>query len=76
MTDQIPEKQRTVAGVRFHRVGKLYHFDYSEYPNLQVGDYVIVETMRGRQMGEVVNFVVADGDPRDYKQITAGGYAA
>jgi len=70
MTDQAPEKQRTAAGVRFHRVGKLYHFDYSEHPDLQVGDYVIVETMRGRQMGEVVNFVIAEGDPQDYKAIT------
>jgi cell fate regulator YaaT (PSP1 superfamily) len=68
MTDQSLEK--TVAGVRFHRVGKLYHFNYSEYPSLQAGDYVIVETTRGRQMGEVVNFVLAEGDPRDYKPIT------
>jgi cell fate regulator YaaT (PSP1 superfamily) len=68
MTDQSLEK--TVAGVRFHRVGKLYHFDYSEHPSLQAGDYVIVETTRGRQMGEVVNFVVAEGDAREYKPIT------
>ncbi len=53
------EKQqlRTVAGVRFTKVGKLYHFDYSEFPDLQAGDYVIVETARGRQMGQVMGFV-------------------
>ena len=62
MTDQPIEKLHTVAGVRFQRVGKLYHFDYAEYPNLQVGDYVVVETTRGRQMGEVVNFNAIDSN--------------
>ena len=69
MTDQIVENQRTVVGVRFHRVGKLYHFDYADYPDLQVGDYVIVETTRGRQMGEVVNFNVVEDELREYKPI-------
>ncbi len=69
MTDVIIEQQQMVAGVRFHRVGKLYHFDYSELSNLLVGDFVIVETARGRQMGEVVAFAAADKDLRDYKPI-------
>ncbi len=69
MTDQPLEKQRTVVGVRFQRVGKLYHFDYGEYPDLQPGDYVVVETTRGRQMGEVVNFNAVEGDEREYKPI-------
>ena len=69
MTDQPVATQKTVAGVRFHRVGKLYHFDYSEYPDLQIGDYVIVETARGRQMGEVMSFNAIDEDIRDYKPI-------
>ena len=69
MTEQVVEQQRTVAGVRFQRVGKLYHFDFSEYPELQVGDYVIVETTRGRQMGEVVNFNAVEDDNRDHKPI-------
>ena len=63
------EKQRTVAGVRFQRVGKLYHFEYDDYPQLQKGDHVIVETTRGRQMGEVVNFYAVDEENRDYKPI-------
>lgn len=46
-----------VAGVRFTKVGKLYHFDYSNYPDIQAGDFVIVETTRGRQMGQVMGFV-------------------
>ncbi len=69
MTDQIVENQRTVVGVRFHRVGKLYHFDYTDYPTLLVGDYVIVETTRGRQMGEVVNFNAVEDASREYKPI-------
>lgn len=63
------EQQRTVAGVRFQRVGKLYHFEYGDYPQLQKGDHVIVETTRGRQMGEVVNFYAVDEENRDYKPI-------
>lgn len=46
-----------VAGVRFHRIGKLYHFDASAYPELQAGDFVIVETARGRQIGQIMGFV-------------------
>ncbi len=70
MTDQPVVNEQTVAGVRFHRVGKLYHFDYSEYPDLQVGDYVIVETSRGRQMGEVTNFAHIEAEEaHEYKSI-------
>ncbi len=71
MTDiaSAPESQRMVAGIRFHRVGKLYHFDYSSFPQLQMNDHVIVETARGRQMGEVVAFAPADADAREYKSI-------
>ncbi len=46
-----------VVGVRFGRVGKVYHFDASAYPELKPGSYVIVETARGRQLGQVVHFV-------------------
>lgn len=71
MTDManVPERQRMVAGVRFHKVGKLYHFDYGEYPELQLNDYVIVETTRGRQMGQVLAFASAEDEARDYKPI-------
>jgi len=65
----VPEQQRRVAGIRFHRVGKLYHFDFDEFPQLQMDDYVIVETARGRQMGQVVAFAPAEADARDYKSI-------
>lgn len=69
MVDISIEQQRTVAGVRFQKVGKLYHFDYSAYPTLVSGDFVIVETARGRQMGQIVSFTIAEEALRDYKPI-------
>lgn len=63
------ERQRTVAGVRFTKVGKLYHFDYDSYPELQAGDFVIVETVRGRQMGQVMGFTLVEEGEREYKPI-------
>jgi cell fate regulator YaaT (PSP1 superfamily) len=69
MTDLPIEQQRTIAGVRFNKVGKLYHFDYSNYPELRVGDYVIVETARGRQMGQIASFLSIDENIRELRQI-------
>lgn len=69
MTDMEIARQQTVAGVRFTKVGKLYHFDYSEFSDLQAGDYVIVETARGRQMGQVMGFTTPDEENRTYKPI-------
>jgi cell fate regulator YaaT (PSP1 superfamily) len=43
-----------VVGVRFQSLGKVYHFDSTSVPDLQVGDYVIVTTSRGREMGQVI----------------------
>ncbi len=61
-----------VAAVRFHKIGKLYHFDASEYPELAPADYVVVETSRGRQLGQVIAFVApADSDAPDIKPIKA-----
>jgi cell fate regulator YaaT (PSP1 superfamily) len=63
------QQQEKVAGVRFNKVGKLYHFAYEGFPNLQVGDYVIVETARGRRMGQVMAFASMPVGERDYKPI-------
>ena len=52
VTSTIPAR---LAGVRFQYVGKVYHFDASSHPDLRIGDYVIVETSRGRQMGQVAS---------------------
>jgi len=64
------ERQRMVAGIRFSEVGKLYHFDYSAYPDLKPGEFVIVETTRGFNMGQVMGFRVAESDRKDYKAIS------
>lgn len=54
------ETSELVAGVRFQKIGKLYHFDFSGHPELKQGDYVIVDTRRGRQMGQVMGFTAPD----------------
>ena len=75
MADVIVEQQQTQAalkkiiGVRFMRVGKLYHFDAASFPDVRPGDRVIVETTRGRQLGEVVNLV-----PEEKQSPPPGGY--
>jgi cell fate regulator YaaT (PSP1 superfamily) len=73
MTELIMEAERTtpraVAGVRFHKVGKVYHFNYDAFPDLQVHDWVVVETARGRQMGEVTNFAAPQADHPEYRTI-------
>ncbi len=51
-----------VVGVRFSRVGKIYHFDAGAFNTLKPGDHVIVETARGWQLGEVAQ-VVFDHEP-------------
>jgi cell fate regulator YaaT (PSP1 superfamily) len=51
---------RLIVAVRFVPIGKLYHFDASAHPEVQPGDRVVVETTRGRQVGEVVCFVAPD----------------
>lgn len=42
-----------IVGVRFSKVGKIYHFDASMVPDVQPGDSVVVETSRGWQIGTV-----------------------
>ncbi len=55
-----------VVGVRFTRGSKIYHFNATDFQPVDLNDYVIVETSKGRQIGEVVqvlhNFTV-DGEP-------------
>ncbi|UCH43037.1 MAG: stage 0 sporulation family protein [Dehalococcoidales bacterium] len=42
-----------VVGVRFKRAGKIYYFDPAGI-DLEVNDYVVVETTRGLELGRVV----------------------
>lgn len=60
MPSTITEKT-SVVGVRFQKLGKLYHFKLDNHETIEPGDHVIVETKRGRQLGQVMVYV----DPRD-----------
>jgi cell fate regulator YaaT (PSP1 superfamily) len=42
-----------VVGVRFRKAGKVYHFDPAGI-ELNLGDFVVVDTARGLEMGQVV----------------------
>lgn len=44
----------TVVGVSFKPVTKIYYFDPGALLDLQAGDYVVVETSQGREVGQVV----------------------
>lgn len=44
---------KQVLGVRFQQVGKIYSFLNTVAPDLNTGDFVIVETSRGLEMGWV-----------------------
>lgn len=50
---------KAVVAIRFQPLGKLYHF--TSIPDIEPGDFVLVTTKRGREMGEVMNFV---SDPK------------
>ncbi len=47
------EQQRVPVGVRFKEAGKVYYFDAADY-ELDVGNYVVVETSHGFEVGRVV----------------------
>jgi cell fate regulator YaaT (PSP1 superfamily) len=52
-----------IIGIRFQKVGKIYHFDAGESRDFQVGDFAVVDTSRGRQLGEVVQIVPEPSPP-------------
>lgn len=56
-------EQPSIVGVRFHKTGKVYQYDASRYRETQPGDFVIVETSRGQQVGEVVEVIKASDQP-------------
>ncbi|MBE0672048.1 MAG: stage 0 sporulation protein [Anaerolineales bacterium] len=47
----------TIIGVRFTKIGKIYHFNSNAVPDVGVGEHVIVDTSRGKHLGEVVQRV-------------------
>jgi cell fate regulator YaaT (PSP1 superfamily) len=46
-----------IVGIRFQSIGKIYHFDASQIPDIQAGDFVIVDTSRGTQVGQVIQVI-------------------
>ena len=42
-----------IIGVQFQKNGKMYYFDSNEF-DVKTGDYVVVDTTRGPDLGEVV----------------------
>ena len=50
----IAPMQNNIIGVRFTKIGKIYHFDSSALPDVKPGDHVIVDTSRGKHLGEVI----------------------
>jgi cell fate regulator YaaT (PSP1 superfamily) len=58
-----------IIGVRFQKLGKVYHFDAGTHADsIHPGDYVVVTTARGKQIGRVACFVcnprAGEGDRR------------
>lgn len=63
--------QPFIVGVRFSKVGKIYHFDASRLQDFKLGDVVVVETSRGWQLGEVAQLVSEPPSPPEggWKQV-------
>ncbi len=49
--------QPNIIGVRFNKIGKVYHFDSTALPDVKAGERVIVDTIRGKHLGEVVTIL-------------------
>ncbi len=56
------EKISLIVGIKFNPVGKVYHFDAADLKDIEVGDYVIVSTSKGRELGEVVQILSPDDE--------------
>src|SRR5512140_1637246 len=57
--------QPLIVGIRFSQIGKIYHFDATSAPEIKPGDRVIVETSRGKQLGEVAQMIKNPVPPPD-----------
>lgn len=56
MATTIAEKS-SVVGVRFQKLGKLYHFRLGRQQDVEPGDHVVVSTKRGRQLGQIIAYI-------------------
>lgn len=46
-----------IVAIRFQPIGKVYHFDASKVTDIKIGDYVLVSTSRGEELGQVVSLM-------------------
>ena len=53
----VTTEKTSIVGLRFQKLGKLYHFKVGSNGDIEPGDYAIVETKRGRQLGQVIGFI-------------------
>lgn len=51
----VQKTTQKVVSVRFNEFGKLYHFDARNVPDVKPGDYVVVSTSRGQELGQIVD---------------------
>ncbi|MCA9921828.1 MAG: stage 0 sporulation protein, partial [Anaerolineales bacterium] len=57
----VTTEKTSIVGIRFQKLGKLYHFKVGGNSDIDPGDYAIVETKRGRQLGQVIGYI----DPKE-----------
>ncbi|HEY9153312.1 MAG TPA: regulatory iron-sulfur-containing complex subunit RicT [Anaerolineales bacterium] len=62
--------QPNIIGVKFTKIGKVYHFDSSTLPDVKTGERVIVDTTRGKHLGEVVTIL------KEIPPVPEGGWKA
>ncbi len=71
--DNLPQSQSNprdlLVGIRFQSVGKVYHYNAAGFPNLKAGAWVVVDTARGRQMGQVATLKPPRSHGGPYKRI-------
>jgi cell fate regulator YaaT (PSP1 superfamily) len=60
MTVEMTYGASNYVGIRFQKLGKLYHFRLGDHKDVNPGDHEIVDTKRGRQLGQVVAFIEPD----------------
>ena len=63
------EPARQLAGVRFQAVGKIYHYDIGGFQQIKLKDWVIVDTVRGKQLGQVATLNPPKTSGGPYKRI-------
>ena len=52
------EKNRsTIVGLRFSPIGKSYYFDATSIEETKVGQFLVVETSRGWQLGQLTQIL-------------------